>query len=179
MFFLCVCVMYHREQRIRHRPAVAERPGWRGICAGSTSQRYTESHPVNWKAVCEGNEKPFHGCLELTPLVIQCQKIGKIVTGPTYKLRISFTAISDVYRLSFQIKLHLLNTVLLLSGFQCSWALWHSPNTAVPGKFQWSGGHSNHNCFHRSRAWQIVLVFDTGYMYSYSTRTSASGATTN
>ena len=28
---------------------------------------------------------------------MQCQKLGKIFTGPTYKLFLSFTTISDIY----------------------------------------------------------------------------------
>ena len=32
----------------------------------------------------------------------QCQKLGKIFTGPTYKLLLSFTVISDVYRYFLQ-----------------------------------------------------------------------------
>ena len=57
----------------------------------------------------------------------------------------------------FQIKLHLLGTVLL-SGFQSS---------LRAGKFHGSGEHSIRNClqhrdnFHRSRAWRIVPILCT------------------
>ena len=58
----------------------------------------------------------------------------------------------------FQIKLNLLNT-LLLGGFQ------YPLRKAVPGKFHGSGGHSTKwNClqdranFHRPWVWQIVLI---------------------
>ena len=60
----------------------------------------------------------------------QCQKLGKIITGLTYKLLLSFTVISDVYR-SFM------------------------PNSTT---FRGFAGHSNRNCiqdrayFHGSRA---------------------------
>ena len=45
--------------------------------------------------------------------------------------------------------------------------LWNPLSKAVPGKFHGSGGHSKRNClqdranFHRSRAWQIVLIINT------------------
>ena len=79
----------------------------------------------------------------------------------------SFTVIPNVYRPFIQNKkLHSLRTVLL-SGFQSSWELWNPLSKAAPDKFHGSGGHSNHNClldqanFYRSRAWQIVLIFNT------------------
>ena len=45
------------------------------------------------------------------------KKLGKLFTGVTYTLLLSFLVISDVYRSFFQTKLHLLSTVFL-SGFK-------------------------------------------------------------
>ena len=48
--------------------------------------------------------------------------------------------------------------------FQAPQELWNPLSKAVPGKFHGSGGHHKCNCFqdqtnfHRSRAWQIVLI---------------------
>ena len=99
-------------------------------------------------------------------IICQCQKWGKIFTGPTYKLLLSFTVISDVYRSFILYKLHILSTVLF-SGFQSSRELWNPLSKAVPGKFHGSDGHSKCSClqdrtnFHRSQAWQIALIFKT------------------
>ena len=84
-------------------------------------------------------------------------------TSPFWALR-SFQMFTGP---KFQVKLHLLSTVLL-SGFQSSHEFWNSLSKALPGKFYRSGRHSNHNSlqyqanFDRCQAWQIVLVFNTG-----------------
>ena len=84
-----------------------------------------------WGLVCEKQISRQH-----------CQKLGKISTGLTYKLLLSFTVISDVYRCLFQTKLYLPSTVLL-GGFQRE--LWNPLIKAVPGKFHGSRRHSKHN----------------------------------
>ena len=68
----------------------------------------------------------------------------------------------------FQVKLHLLSNVLL-SIFHGSPGALKSTEWAATGKFHGSGRPSKCNClqdranFHRSRAWRIVLIFNTGY----------------
>ena len=61
---------------------------------------------------------PFADITELIPSALkpeysrisgQCQKLGKLSTGPINKLLLSFMVISDVYRPYFKIKLHLLS----------------------------------------------------------------------
>ena len=55
--------------------------------------------------------------------------------------------------------------------FKVPWELWNPLCKAVPGKFNGSGGYSKCNClqdqanFHRSWAWQIVLIFYTEIIY--------------
>ena len=69
----------------------------------------------------------------------------------------------------FQIKLHLLSAVLLV-GLQRYRKLWNPLSKTVPGKFHQSVGHNKDNCwedwakFHRSRAWQIVLISNTAHL---------------
>ena len=47
--------------------------------------------------------------------------------------------------------------------------LWGPPSWAVPGKFIGPVGHRKHNCLqeqarsHRSRAWKVSLILDTGF----------------
>ena len=47
--------------------------------------------------------------------------------------------------------------------FKAPLELWSPLSKAVPCKIHGSGGHSKHNwaSFHRSRAWQIVLILNT------------------
>ena len=53
------------------------------------------------------------------------------------------------------------------SACKASWELWNPLSKSVPSKFHGSGRHSKHSClqewanFHRSWAWQIVLIFST------------------
>ena len=54
-----------------------------------------------------------------------------------------------------------------LVDFKALRDIWNPLSKAAPGKFHRSVGHSKHNYlqdqakFHRSRAWQIVLIFNT------------------
>ena len=103
---------------------------------------------------------------------IQCPKLGEIFTGPTCTLLtvIVGPCMSLIpNKTTFTCSRH----TALLNGFQSSpWALkinWNPPRKAVPGKFHGSSGHSKRHClqdrdnFHRSRAWQIVVSFNTAY----------------
>ena len=98
-------------------------------------------------------------------------KIGKILTGQSCKLFLSLWSFQMFTGALFQIKLHLLSTILL-SGFQSS--LRNPLSKTVPGEFHGSGGQSKRNClqeradFHRSRAWQIVLIFNAGQWRIYA-----------
>ena len=58
-----------------------------------------------------------------------------------YKLRLSFTVISDVYWF-FIPNLHLLSTVLV-NGFQSPQQLWNPMSKIVPGKFMGLAGIVN------------------------------------
>ena len=57
--------------------------------------------------------------------------------------------------------------------FKALGELWNSLSKAVPGAFYGSVGHIKRSCqqdwanFHRSRAWQIILIFNTVYMCMY------------
>ena len=86
-----------------------------------------------------------------------------------YKLLLSFAVISDVKGPLFQREVCLLSAVLLISvDFKAPRALWKFGKS---GKFHRSDGHCKHNGleywanFHRSRAWQIVLIFNTVVYY--------------
>ena len=106
---------------------------------------------------CAGDSKRFGACgLSL----IQCHKLGKISSGPTYnKLSFSFPVISDVYYM------HLVLSYSV--DFKTPQELWNPLIKAVPGTFRGSAGHSKRTClkdranFHKFRAWQIVLIFNT------------------
>ena len=49
-----------------------------------------------WGNSKQDNAAIFRACLQ--SIQNQCQKLGKIFTGPMYKLLLSFTVILDVYR---------------------------------------------------------------------------------
>ena len=89
-----------------------------------------------------------------------------ICLNTAYKLLLSLMVIPDVHWSFIPKKPH-----LLLSGFQ-SCELWKPLSKAVAGKFNGSGGHSKHNNlqyrvdFHRTRTWQIVLIFDTDILWA-------------
>ena len=72
-------------------------------------------------------------CLSASELnLMQCQKLGKIFTGMTYKLLLSFTAIPDVCRSSSP------------NITKAAREHWNPPRNAVPVKFHGSGGHGKH-----------------------------------
>ena len=95
--------------------------------------------------------------------------IRKNIYRSEHKLLLSFTAISDVCR-SFRKKREEYIYLLYYSvEFKAPRELWNSMSKkAVTGKFHGSGGHIKLNClqdqanFHRSQAWQIVLIFNSG-----------------
>ena len=84
-----------------------------------------------------------------------------------YKLLQRFTVTSDVYRSFISNK----TTKYCLPQWisKLPKELWNPSSKTVPGKFHSSDEHSKHNClqdlanFHRSRAWQIVLIFNTEF----------------
>ena len=88
-------------------------------------------------------------------VMLQCQKLGTIITDPTYELLLSFKVISDVYR-SF-----IPNKSIFTKHYITQWIsqeLWNPLRQAVPSKFHRSGGYNKRNClpvlanFHGSRA---------------------------
>ena len=87
----------------------------------------------------------------------QCKKICNIFTGTSYRLLLSFTVISDVYKSFIPHK----TTFTKYCPTQWISKLWNPLSKTVPGKFHGSGGQSKPNClkgrvnFHRSRAWQL------------------------
>ena len=97
---------------------------------------------------------------------LEVLKSGKIFTGPTYKLHLSFTVISDVCKSFIPNKITFAKYCLAqwISKLPGSFEI-HYLYKAVPGKFYEFGGHGERNClryranFHSSRAWQIVLSF--------------------
>ena len=98
--------------------------------------------------------------------MIQCSKLGQTFTGPAYKLLLSFTVISNVC-VSF-----IPNIPTFTKYCPTQWISnlpWSFEIHWVFGIFNGSGGHSKHIClqdqasFRRSRAWQIVLIFNTVY----------------
>ena len=88
--------------------------------------------------------------------VYTVSKIRKIFTGPMYKVLSNCVVFSYVYR-SF------IPNKATFTKFGLT--------QAVPTKFTGSGGHGKCNCaqdranFHRSRAWQIVLLLTLLYIY--------------
>ena len=83
----------------------------------------------------------------------------------TIYMLLNFTAISDICRSFFQIKLHLLSTVLL-SRFQSPTGALTSTEKGSNCVFHGCGGHSKRKChrvnFPKPGAWQIVLIVNTG-----------------
>ena len=96
-------------------------------------------------------------------------KIRIIFTGPTYKSILSFAITLDVYRSrlyskTIYTKYCLIRWISKLSGiFKIHWVRQHLVNHGSDGhskrKFLQDGVN-----FHRSRAWQIVLIFNTATM---------------
>ena len=93
------------------------------------------------------------------------RKLGNIFTDLMYKLHCDLRSFQIFSSHLFQIKQHLLSTVLL-SGFQSSPGVLKL-SKAVLGKFHEYGRHSkcsdlqDRAKFHNSRAWQIVLILNT------------------
>ena len=98
---------------------------------------------------------------------LTASKLRKLFTGPTYESFSNLTIISDVYR-SF-IRNKTIFTMYSLTqwiskppgSFEIHWVCQYLP------KFHAYSGHGKCNClqdrpnFHRSRAWQIILTFNT------------------
>ena len=102
-------------------------------------------------------------------LISTVSKLGKIFTCPTYTLELY-----DHFRCLHVLcsKYNYIHQVLSYSmDFKASQDLWDPLSKAVPGKFHGSGGHTKHDLlqdwanFHRSRAWQIVLFFNTDIVF--------------
>ena len=103
----------------------------------------------------------------------QCRKLGKIFTGLMYKLLLSFTVIADVYSpFIFPIYNYIYKVLAYSVDFKAHWELWNPLSKAGPDKFHGSDEHSKHKClqkqinFHKSCAWQFVLIFNTGIIYT-------------
>ena len=103
----------------------------------------------------------------------ECQKLGKTLAGPTYKLLFIFTVISYAYKSFLPNKITFSKYCLTQWISKVPQELWNPLNKTVPGKFHRPGEHSRCNClqdraiFYRSRAWEIVLIFNTVYVYTF------------
>ena len=73
-------------------------------------------------------------------------KIRRDIRRVVYKLLSSFTPFQMFTSPLFKIKLQLISTVSLLSGFRSSPWIWNPLNQVEPGKFPKYGGHNKHNC---------------------------------
>ena len=115
------------------------------------------SHSVQWAGHAV---KRKHVCCHILMMLLQWQKIRKIFTVPRYKLLLSFTIISYVYR-SLIPNEATFTKCCLPQGIS---KLWNLLSKAVLGKFHESGGYSKRDClqdranFRRSWSWQIVLI---------------------
>ena len=95
-------------------------------------------------------------------------KLWKIFAGLTCKLLFSVTVISDDYKSFISNKITFTEYCLTQWIFKAPQELWNLLSKGVPGKFHGSGGHNKQNCLqdradsHMSRAWQNILVFNTG-----------------
>ena len=147
---------------------------WRPFSLGFYALR--ENHPNILKSVlCFGCEWPSRckrhvtsntldkNCTKQTfSNAFRVSKNRKIFTGLTYKLLLRLTVISDVYR-------PFVPNQTTLTKYRLTQLIWNPPSKAAPGIYCRSSGHSKHNClqdrvnFHRSRAWQIVLSFNTAF----------------
>ena len=115
----------------------------------------------NWKSAC--NEL----CINEKLILFQYQKLRKHLQLQCKSYFLPSWSFQIFTGPSFQIKLHLLST-LWLSGFQSShWELLNPQSKVVSGNLNGSGRHNKCNClqdqdnFHRSWAWQIILIFET------------------
>ena len=86
----------------------------------------------------------YYYCLCSNYMQWQCKKLGKIFTGPTYKLLLSFNI--QVVFICLQVlysKWSCIYQVLSYSvDFQASQEHWNPVSKALPGKFHRSGGPS-------------------------------------
>ena len=74
----------------------------------------------------------------------ECQKL-EVLTGPMYKLLLSFTVISEGYRSFIPNKTTFIKYCLTLD-FKPPLEFWNLLSKIVLGKFHGSGKHSKHNC---------------------------------
>ena len=99
----------------------------------------------------------------------QCKKLGKIFTGLTYKLLLSFKVISDVYKSFIPNKTTFTKYCFtqwiskLPRSFEIHWVsqyliIFTHLVGIVNATVYWDN-------FHRSRAWQIVLIFNDVLVY--------------
>ena len=98
----------------------------------------------------------------------------KIFTGPTHRLLLSFTVISEVYRSFIPHKTAFTKYCLTQwiskfpGSFEIHWVRQYQVNF-----MDRSGGHSKYKYlkdwvnFHRSHAWQIVLIFNTEFAHPH------------
>ena len=94
-------------------------------------------------------------------------KTREIFTGSVYKLFLSFTIITEIYRPLIRNKTVSTKYCLTQWIFKTPSELWNLLNKSVPDRLDGCGGHSKRMClqdrdhFHKCRAWQIVLIFNT------------------
>ena len=92
----------------------------------------------------------FFGVLNhqgMSTTYMQHEKLWKLFRGPSNKLLLGFTVISDVYRSC--IPNETISTVLL--DFKAPLGLRNPLTKAAPCKFHGSGGHSKYNCKCKTR----------------------------
>ena len=98
------------------------------------------------------------------------QKMGKIFTGQMCKLLLSLTIFYGHFRYLQVLHSKWNYNHYLLSysmDFKAPQELWNPLSKAVPGEFHGSGRHDQCDClldqanFHRSQAWEVVLIFTT------------------
>ena len=100
----------------------------------------------------------------------QSKKNREIICRSDVLVNLSFKVISYVYRSFIQNKISFTKYCLAHWVSKLPGVLRNPLSVAVPGKLHGSGGHSKSNClqdranFHRSRAWQIVIIFNTAVL---------------
>ena len=99
--------------------------------------------------------------------ILLCQKLGKIFTGPIYKQLLSFTVIPDVNKSFIQNKTTFAKYCLiqwlskLHRSFESHWVRQHLGMVGIV-----NAQITVHKTdFHRSRALQIVRIFNTGLLW--------------
>ena len=97
----------------------------------------------------------------------QSQELWMVFPGPTNKLLFSFSVISYVYRSFIQNKTTFTKHCLIYSvDFKTTRDIWNPMSKAVTGKFTGLAGIVNVTApdranSPRSRAWQIVILFNS------------------